>query len=114
MLVNNFGLIAEATVFSSGFASAPALSIKSVALFDLCRKQFSHTHQDHWLSTPLGFKKNEKPLYWFDQFHMIRDCVLFPSMRRDSMERFTMSALADQRPNSLTTPTGTSFASFWH
>jgi hypothetical protein len=66
-MVNNVGLIAETMVLSSGFPSASALSIKFLALGDLCREQFSHAHRDHWLSKPPGFKKNEKTLYSFDQ-----------------------------------------------
>jgi hypothetical protein len=48
MMVRDFGFIAEIMLFSGGFASASALSVKLVALFDLCPKQLSHAYHYDW------------------------------------------------------------------
>ncbi|EAY14826.1 Dynein heavy chain family protein [Trichomonas vaginalis G3] len=48
MMVPDFVFISEILLFSGGFASASALSVKLVALFDICRKQLSNAHHYDW------------------------------------------------------------------
>ncbi|OHT04040.1 Dynein heavy chain family protein [Tritrichomonas foetus] len=48
MMVPDFGFIAEIMLFSGGFTTASILSVKLIALFDLCRKQLSNTHHYDW------------------------------------------------------------------
>jgi len=48
MMVPDFVFISEILLFSGGFTIASVLSIKLVALFDLCRKQLSNAHHYDW------------------------------------------------------------------
>ncbi|OHT17559.1 Dynein heavy chain family protein [Tritrichomonas foetus] len=67
MMVPDFVFISEIMLFSGGFTTASVLSIKLVALFDLCRKQLSSTHHYDWglramkaiLSTAGKAKRND-------------------------------------------------------
>ena len=48
MMVPDFQFICEILLFSGGFKTASSLSVKLVALFDLCRKQLSNAHHYDW------------------------------------------------------------------
>jgi hypothetical protein len=67
MMVPDFVFISEIMLFSGGFTTASQLSVKLVALFDLCRKQLSSAHHYDWglramkaiLSTAGKAKRND-------------------------------------------------------
>ena len=67
MMVPDFVFISEIMLFSGGFTTASALSVKLVALFDLCRKQLSSANHYDWglramkaiLSTAGKAKRND-------------------------------------------------------
>ena len=67
MMVPDFQFICEILLFSGGFKTASNLSVKLVALFDLCRKQLSNAHHYDWgmratkaiLSTAAKLKRND-------------------------------------------------------
>ncbi|EAY21612.1 Dynein heavy chain family protein [Trichomonas vaginalis G3] len=67
MMVPDFVFISEILLFSGGFKDASVLSVKLVALFDLCRKQLSNAHHYDWglramkaiLSTAGKAKRND-------------------------------------------------------
>ena len=48
MMVPDFVFISEIMLFSGGYKDASTLSVKLVALFDLCKKQLSKTHHYDW------------------------------------------------------------------
>ena len=67
MMVPDFVFISEIMLFSGGFTNASSLSVKLVALFDLCRTQLSKAHHYDWgmramksiLSTAAKAKRND-------------------------------------------------------
>ncbi|EAY20056.1 Dynein heavy chain family protein [Trichomonas vaginalis G3] len=84
MMVPDFVFISEIMLFSGGYNTASQLSVKLVALFDLCRKQLSNAYHYDWglramkaiLSTAGKAKRNnleaqEAKLL----FESIRDCT---------------------------------------
>jgi len=84
MMVPDFVFISEILLFSGGFSSASSLSVKLVALFDLCRKQLSNTHHYDWglramkaiLSTAAKSKRdNLDQLESLLLVQSIRDCT---------------------------------------
>ncbi|OHT16390.1 Dynein heavy chain family protein [Tritrichomonas foetus] len=84
MMVPDFQFICEILLFSGGFKTASNLSVKMVALFDLCRKQLSNAHHYDWgmratkaiLSTAAKLKRNDLEA---DEANLlvnsIRDCT---------------------------------------
>ncbi|OHT12762.1 Dynein heavy chain family protein [Tritrichomonas foetus] len=67
MMVPDFVFISEILLFSGGFTNASSLSVKLVALFDLCRTQLSKAHHYDWgmramksiLTTAAKAKRND-------------------------------------------------------
>ncbi|KAK8860630.1 hypothetical protein M9Y10_012295 [Tritrichomonas musculus] len=84
MMVPDFVFISEIMLFSGGFTTASKLSVKLVALFDLCRKQLSNSHHYDWglramkaiLSTAGKAKRNDlNANESFLLVQTIRDCT---------------------------------------